>query len=224
MNSRMKRLAGWCAVIAVGLGSFLTVRLAASDSAAIAASTQIGDRYTGQEVRQMMEEDAKKPYFYGELNGITFKEKLGSGDIACVGPVTAADAEQAQGSWFGFVLSYLPADFELLQEGAGACDGQVVTVYRQYGGPGGEFEVLRVARTAEDWTAPADRIRTLPVRGKTAVVILHLPEPGVPRNAMLEANRSWRLYIKEGNGMTQITSSGLSLGEGLRVINGISGG
>lgn len=211
-QSLLLAVAGLVAVVAVA--SFLLIRgVGQTPGAGADVEPDTTSSETGQTTKENDSEN-----FVGTLAGIEFKAMATAQDYGCPEGVGVEDASEAQvaASPLRIVPTYLPPTYALKGEGAGACAGKVVSVGQYYvGSDGGTINIARFGgRVASAW-APRDRMETVTVGDKTAVLVKGLEvakEPDVG---------NWRLIIPEDFGVTIISASRVSLDEVLKVAEGL---
>lgn len=179
------------------------------------------DVYSLADVVKLNEEDAKKEMFYGTLNGITFKERVTAEKNGCVSRVVAMAADKAVGTRYEIKTDHLSSDFVLTDHVASGCDGNMTAHYKVFQSPRGELEIGRSRGTQTDFTAPADRIKTVDLGITKAAVVLGQASPGIPANQPPEESRSWRLYIADDGMTVEIVSRGIPLSEGTKIAIGV---
>lgn len=216
MNPMYRRLLAAASVLIVGVAGFA--------SAQAVAATLVPQVYTRDQVFALLDEDSRKPPHTGELNGVTFKQKIDSTDNGCASGVEEeATSEEADGSPLNFQSPVLPSGYAAAEEYRVKCDGRLIFLSRVFKGPAGDFAVVRSSGTTTVAMAPSDRVFTRQVGAKSLVLIKGLPAPGVPVNTAIDTWGSWRLILADPTGMTEIRSYGLPLNQGIRIMTELIG-
>jgi hypothetical protein len=237
-NSR--RLVYWVSTVivalAVGVGSFLGVRTLAND----------GPEATAQRDpfwwAPYFDEDAEKPRFNQEINGILVGPSAPAPDYAglCTGPdveLRYLPAGSVVGSELDLEPGYLPEGVQALPSPAAVavrkCGGSVVTVLKEYDVPfklneedptghplraGGGFSILRERSTTRAFPlfGAAERMEPLWVAGRPAVLM----QPVMPGSLDIGMGHM-AIVIAEDFGLTVIQGDGLPLEEFIKIAEGL---
>lgn len=208
----MERILVACVYLLVGVLSFMGTR-----SLGATAVAQGGPRWSREDVMQLLKEDRTRPVFEGAINGITFRERVGSSDLTCEsGSLTYGDSAPE-----GFALTYLPIQAKLVHEVVALCEGRTVMVSKTYRSSSGSFEVVWFAGDTVASVDPLARMQKSEIDGNPAVIIRALPTPGTPKDLDVEQFRSWRLVVLTGTGVIDVRSNGITLAEGRKIVKGV---
>lgn len=194
---------------AVGVVSYFSTTAIARASAP--------EKFSHTDIARLIQEDSQKPPFQGTMNGIVFKDRIDAADLGCAKSPEVVDDGLIEKSAIDFSPTDLPEGARLVDKEAFACDGNIVLVSKTFKWEGGELEIVRSTGTATIALAPKDRIRSTAIGTKGAVLITQLPVPGVLRDTPTEKWRSWRLIVRQRNGMLELRSHGLPVVDGIKI-------
>jgi hypothetical protein len=212
-------------VMTVGLASFLFTRAIVPAPVAQGEDMAIDKAESlKKQLIQTVEEDNQKPRFLGELNGIRFVEQTTSLDSGCAPGelVTDATPSQVLASPLNFRAEYLTDGLALAVEHFSQCSGKVIGIGRNYGNKEAPFpesvNIVRTGRRVVRVDAPRDRLETLEIAGKPAVLVKGFAPPNQPQDSNF---RHWTLIIAEDFGVTIIEGGYLDLQELMKIAEAV---
>lgn len=214
----LRRVMAIAVIIVSGVFTFVATRYFAQVPY---ASANVDPDLVWGEVMRSIKEDERKERFVGTLADIEFKPLVTAKDIGCIDGRDMKDASEKllASSPLRILPEYLPPSYVLVHEGAAACSDKVVSVGQYYvNSEGGSINIAKFAGRAVTTNAPRDRLETLTIGGKSAVLVRSLPLPGVPEHSDVGI---WRLIIAEDFGVTEISASYVSLAELLKIAEGV---
>lgn len=223
--------------LAVGATSFLMACGLAADgpepTAELKSLPADWDRY--------FNEDAQKPRFNQEINGIVVGPSAPAPDYSalCAGPdvqLRYLPAGSVIGSELDFEPGYLPEGVQALPSPAAVavrkCGGTVVTVLKEYDVPakysdqhtgvllwsGGGFSIVRERSTIRAFplSGAAERMGPISIAGRPAVLM----RPVMPGGVDIGMGNA-AIVIAEDFGLTAIQGSGLPLDEFIKIAEGL---
>lgn len=203
---------------ATGIFSFVVTRYIAHVPD---VSAQVDPNLIWAEMTRAIQEDERKDRFVGTLAGVEFRPLVTAKDIGCVDGSVMKDALETlvADSRLSILPEYLPPSYVLAQEGAAECSGKVVSAGQYYvNSDGGSINIAKFGGRASTANAPRDRLETLTIGDRTAVLVRSLPLPGVSKESDVGI---WRLIIAEDFGITEISASNISLAEMLEISKGV---
>ena len=240
-----RRWAYWAAavalVLAVGVGSFLGLRALTGDDSGVTAEW----KPLPSDSQRYLDEDAQKPRFNQEINGILVGPggpgESGAGlepqkDL-CTGVTPQwVGPERATGTVVDVNPSYLPEGVGMAgaePEEVVECGGTVISVLKYYNVPskfsgknqtgdllwsGGSFSIWRMLSTEHTFPlfGAAERMGPISIAGRPAVLM----RPVMPGGADVGFD-DVAIVIAEDFGLTVIQGSGLPLGEFIKIAEGL---
>jgi len=237
-GSRSRRRLYWVAAatlaLAIGVGSFWGVRTLVSGGSEAEAERDPGWWAT------YFNEDAQKPRFNQEINGILVgpDDSLGPRSDVCTGLTPQwGDPEKAKGTIVDFSPSYLPEGVKRAASEAESvveCGGTIFSLLRSYDVPakygpdvspsnppewgGGSFSIWRMLDESRSFPlmGAAERMEPITIAGRAAVLM----RPVMPEGEDYGLD-SLAIVIAEDFGLTAIQGGGLPLGEFIKIAEGL---
>jgi hypothetical protein len=245
VRRRRPRWVYWAAalalVLAVGGGSFLGLRRLTGDDSAVTAEW----KPLPADWQRYLEEDAQKPRFNQEINGILVGPggpgESGAGLESQTGLCTGVTPqwvgpEEAAGTVVDFNPSYLPEGVGTTgaeQEEVVECGGTAISVLKYYNVPakfsgedqtgymlwsGGSFSIWRMLATRRSFPlmGAAERMGPISIAGRPGVLM----RPIMPGGADVGFG-DLAIVIAEDFGLTVIQGGGLPLAEFIKIAEGL---
>lgn len=175
--------------------------------------------FSFEEVIALLEEEERRPLFFGDFAGLTFQENIGAAELGCSGLMTDVPWTDLGESPLHMELTYLPQDYTKVSEAAYACDIGIASHAWQYSDrAGGELTVNRYTSRITRALAPAERMTEIQVGGRTAILITRVPIPGQPKAVDLGP---YDLLLVEEFGHTTISTRNIPLDELVKIADGL---
>lgn len=223
--------------VVVGGAAFLGVRtLIRSDSYEVAAQVDDSTRREPGWWLPFYNEDAKKPQFDQEINGILVGPgvKNGGPEACQPGEARGVDIDMAAGTVLDVTPGYLPEGATYLLGRAVACGETVVYTEREYHVPyvasedpdvplqtGGTIKIRRSLRPNDrlQLFGAAERFSGATIAGSDAVIVMPVMPDGVDVGFF-----SGVIVIKEAVGFTVLQGGGLPWAEIIRIAENLRRG
>ena len=232
---RSRRRLYWAAAavlaLAVGVGSFWGARALVGGGSEATAER---DPFWWVAI---FNEDAQKPRFNQEINGITVGPDEALAATFCTSKTSQwADPEKAKGTAVDFHPSYLPAGVKVAasEPEVVECGSSVFSVLRYYDVPykadpdvspsnppewtGGSFSIWRMLSDKHTFflSGAAERMGPITIAGRAAVLMRPVMPEGVDNGLGQMA-----IVIAEDFGLTAIQGGGLPMDEFIKIAEGL---